>query len=62
MADFAVKVKHRPLELTPPIACWEIDFTDVPTIPAKSDGKHQHVVETLNIVDVGRSNLIESKL
>jgi hypothetical protein len=39
---------------------WEIDFKDVSTVPAEPEGKKQHVVETLNMVDVGTSILTMS--
>ncbi len=38
-----------------PIACWQIDFKDVSSIPADPDGKQQHSVETLNFIDTGTS-------
>jgi len=32
----------------------------VSSVPADSDGKQQHVVETLNIIDVGTSILLDA--
>jgi len=53
------KRKHQALEAVAPMQTWEMDFTDVPTIPVNPDGKQGHVVETLNIVDVGTSILVD---
>jgi hypothetical protein len=39
---------------------WQIDFKDVSSVPADPDGKRQHVVETLNIIDVGTSILLDA--
>jgi hypothetical protein len=42
------------------MTCWQIDCKDVSSVPAGSDGKRQHVVETLNIIDTGTSVLLEA--
>jgi transposase InsO family protein len=47
---------ERPAALT----CWHIDFKDVSSVPADPQGKRQHVVETLNIVDMGTSILLDA--
>ncbi len=39
---------------------WQQDFKDASSVPADPDGKHQHVVETLNILDMGTSTMIAS--
>ena len=40
--------------------CWQIDFKDVSSVAADADGKRQHVVETLNIIDTGTSVLLDA--
>jgi hypothetical protein len=42
------------------MTCWQIDFKDVSSVPADPDGKRQHVVETLNIIDTGTSILLDA--
>jgi Homeodomain-like domain len=49
-----------PMERPAPMTCWQIDFKDVSSIPAAPEGKQQHVVETLNIIDTGTSVLLEA--
>ncbi len=51
---------HEPLPLVGPMTSWELDFTDVPSVPATPGGKQQHVVEALNGVDCGTSLVVES--
>jgi transposase InsO family protein len=51
---------HEPVERPAPMSCWQIDFKDVSTVPADPDGKRQHVVETLNVIDVGTSVLLDA--
>jgi transposase InsO family protein len=51
---------HQPLERPAPMTCWQIDFKDVSSVPADPDGKRQHVVETLNIIDTGTSVLLDA--
>jgi transposase InsO family protein len=41
-----------------PMEEWQMDFKDVTTVPSDPDGKRQHVVETLNIMDVGTDILV----
>lgn len=48
-------VEHTPLERPEPMSSWAMDFKDITTIPAERDGKKQHVVEVLNLVDEGTS-------
>jgi transposase InsO family protein len=51
---------HQPLERPAPMTCWQIDFKDVSSVPADPEGKRQHVVETLNIIDMGTSVLLDA--
>jgi transposase InsO family protein len=50
----------QPMERPAPMTCWQIDFKDVTSVPADPEGKQQHVVETLNIIDMGTSVLLEA--
>ena len=52
--------RHQPLERPSPMSAWQIDFKDVSSVPADPDGKRQHVVETLNIIDTGTSVLLDA--
>lgn len=59
---------HRPLPSIPepeerpaPGVEWGLDFHDVSTVPADPDGKQQHVVEILNLVDHGSSAVVASE-
>jgi len=56
------KAVHQPLERPAPMTCWQIDFKDVGSVPADPDGKQQHVVETLNIIDSGTSVLLDAQV
>jgi transposase InsO family protein len=49
---------HQPLERPAPMSCWQIDFKDASTVPADPYGKQQHVVEILNVVDMGTSIVV----
>src|SRR5579863_5489906 len=49
-----------PTERSKPMQHWQLDFKDASTVPADPEGKQQHVVETLNIIDKGTSVLIAS--
>ena len=51
---------HQPMERPAPMTCWQIDFKDVSTVPADPHGKRPHVVETLNIIDMGTSVLLDA--
>jgi hypothetical protein len=51
---------HRPQERPAPMTSWQIDFKDISSVPADPDGKRQHVVETLNIIDTGTSVLLDA--
>lgn len=54
------KPLHQSLERPAPMSAWQIDFKDVSSVPAAPDGKRHHVVETLNIIDMGTSVLLEA--
>jgi len=51
---------HDPEERPEPGVEWGIDFHDVSTVPAAPDGKQQHIVEILNVVDHGSSAVVAS--
>jgi hypothetical protein len=53
---------HEPLDRPPPLTAWQLDFKDVATVPGDPDGKRQHAVEALNIVDTGSSILLEARV
>jgi hypothetical protein len=48
------------MERPEPLSSWQIDFKDVNTVQPSPGGKQQHVVETLNIVDMGTSLLVDA--
>lgn len=52
--------EREPFERPAPMTHWEIDFTDITSIPADPDGKRQHAVEMFNVVDRGTSILVET--
>lgn len=52
--------EREPLPETEPMQVWQIDFKDVTTVPPEVDGKQQHVVETLNILDTATSILVDN--
>lgn len=56
------KPLHQPLERPKPMSVWQMDFKDVSSVPADPFGKHQHVVETLNIIDTGTSVLLDAQV
>ena len=51
---------HQPLPRPKPMSAWQIDFKDVASVAADPQGKRQHVVETLNIIDTGTSVLLDA--
>jgi len=53
------KREREPIERPDPMTHWEIDFTDITSIPGDPDGKRQHAVEMFNVVDRGTSILVE---
>jgi transposase InsO family protein len=54
--------RHEPLEPATPMTAWQADFKDVSSVPADPQGKEQHVVETLNLVDSGTSILLDAQV
>ena len=54
----AARRVHQPLERPAPMSCWQIDFKDASSVPADPYGKQQHVVEILNVVDMGTSIVV----
>lgn len=54
------KPVHKPVDRPAPMIHWQIDFKDVSSVPRDPDGKWQHVVETLNIIDMGTSILLDA--
>ena len=53
-------VEHMPVERSAPMTSWQIDFKDISTVPPDPNGKQQHVVEVLNIIDIGTSILVDA--
>jgi hypothetical protein len=58
------RIYHRvprlndPQERPEPMHQWQIDLKDASSVPADPQGKQHHVVETLNILDVGTALLL----
>jgi hypothetical protein len=53
-------VEREETILAEPLAVWQIDFKDVGTVKPEPDGKKQHLVETLNMIDTGTSVLLDN--
>ena len=53
--------EHEAEERPEPGVEWGMDFHDVGSVPADPEGKHQHVVEILNVVDHGSSAVVASE-
>ena len=51
----------EPEERPAPGVEWGMDFHDVSSVPAEPDGKQQHMVEILNLVDHGSSAVVASE-
>jgi hypothetical protein len=49
---------HQPLERPAPMSWWQIEFKDASSVPADPKGSQQHVVEILNVVDMGTSIVV----
>jgi hypothetical protein len=45
-----------------PMKAWHIDFKDASTMPADPEGSRQHVVEILNVVDMGTSLVVAAQV
>lgn len=52
--------RHQPLPPRAPLVEARLDFKDDGIGPVDPDGKRQHVVETLNIVDAGSSSPLKA--
>ncbi len=57
---------RRSLQPDPPerpaaMSHWQLDFKDASTVSAEPEGKQRHVVEVLNVVDVGTSVLVQAQ-
>lgn len=50
--------EHKPEDRPAPLTHWQMDFKSISSVPADPEGKRQHVVETLNVVDKGTSILL----
>jgi hypothetical protein len=48
----------EPQERPEPMQQWQLDCKDASSVPADPQGKQQHVVETLNVIDMGTSVLL----
>jgi transposase InsO family protein len=57
-----VRLPPQPMERPAPLSAWQIDFKDASTVPADPYGKRQHVVEILNVVDMGTSIVLASEV
>jgi hypothetical protein len=51
----ACRPHQEPIPRPAPRSAWQIDFKDASSVPADPSGKQQHVVEILNVVDMGTS-------
>jgi len=64
----AGRIAHRlphvqePQERPAPMSRWQLDFKDATTVPPEVDGKRQHGVEVLNVVDEGTSVLVDAQV
>jgi hypothetical protein len=54
--------RRKPLERAEPMLWWQLDFKDASTVPPQADGKQQHVVEVLDVVDAGTSILVAAEV
>ncbi len=55
------RVAPEPVERPAAMSHWQLDFKDASTVPADPEGKQRHVVEVLDVVDVGTSVLVEAR-
>lgn len=54
--------RHEPLERNAPMTAWQADFKDVSSVAAEPEGKRQHGVETLNLIESGTSVLLDAQV
>lgn len=52
---------QEPQERPAPMSHWQLDFKDATTVPPEVDGKRQHGVEVLNVIDEGTSVLVDAQ-
>lgn len=52
----------EPMERPEPLTHWQIDYKDISSIPADPEGKKQHGIQTLNMVDMGTSLIVEAQV
>jgi hypothetical protein len=57
-----IQVPHEPTLPAAPLTNWQIDFKDVTTVAPDPNGKRQHGVESLNMIDTGTSILVDNPL
>jgi transposase InsO family protein len=53
---------QEPQERPAPMSHWQLDFKDATTVPPEVDGKRQHGVEVLNVMDEGTSVLVDAQV
>src|SRR6266516_2516929 len=64
----AGRIAHRlpqvqePQERPAAMRYWQLDFKDASTVAPEVDGKRQHVVEVLNVIDEGTSVLVDAQV
>lgn len=51
---------REPLERPEPMSQWQLDFTDISSLPVEPDGKRQHRAEACNVVDAGTSLILDA--
>src|SRR5215469_11324865 len=54
--------KPEPQERNAPMTVWQADCKDESLVPAEPEGKRQHGVETLDILDSGTSALLDAQV
>jgi hypothetical protein len=52
--------EREPTPQAEPLQVWQMDFKDVCTVIPEPEGKRQHQVETLNVLDTGTSVLVDN--
>lgn len=70
---YQVLVKHQrivprqaqtsePIERPEPMSQWQLDITDISSLPIEPDGKRQHRAEACNVVDAGTSLILDAHI
>jgi hypothetical protein len=57
---YAQQHEHVPVERPPAMKSWQMDAKDVTSIIVEAGGKRQHLIEILNIIEIGGCILIAS--